>query len=426
MKKAYSILSILSLLGIVVFFHSCAMDKCHEKVRYNVYEPVQYTKEQLREVKIEAPKDLERPGKIYVYKNYLFINEMYEGVHIFDNSNPASPKNLVYISIHGNIDIAVRDDILYADNFIDLLTFDISDINDIKYLSSTQDVFNRDKTYYKNKGYTVYMKLTDKIIEKDCSYDENLEFFDVNDNVFYGGSTYNGGGIRRVSSGPPPSVVGTGGSMSRFYIGNNRLYAVDGTDLKIFKIDLEQSFSLSNEKYIAFGIETLFGLGQYLFIGANNGMYIFDASNPDNPAFLSQFLHVTACDPVFVKDDVAYITLRSNSRCRGFSNQMDVVDISDIMNPKPIRTYSLENPHGLAVTGDDKIIVCEGDYGIKVLDGSDVKNVELKYSVTTPHSYDVIALDDKDILIVGNDGLYQYKLEDFELKQISSIPVVKE
>ena len=49
-----------------------------------------------------------------------------KGIHILDNTTPANPKNVAFIDIPGNMDLAVKGDILYADLYTDLVTLDIS------------------------------------------------------------------------------------------------------------------------------------------------------------------------------------------------------------------------------------------------------------------------------------------------------------
>lgn len=75
---------------------------------------------------VEAPRELKQTGKIYSYKQYIFMNETYKGVHIIDNSDPTEPAIVGFINIPGNIDIAIKNDILYADSAIDLIAMDIS------------------------------------------------------------------------------------------------------------------------------------------------------------------------------------------------------------------------------------------------------------------------------------------------------------
>ncbi|HHN47860.1 MAG TPA: hypothetical protein ENN08_02830, partial [Bacteroidales bacterium] len=52
---------------------------------------------------------------------------MNQGIHVVDNSNPASPQIISFIAIPGNYDLAIRGNILFADSYIDLVALDISD-----------------------------------------------------------------------------------------------------------------------------------------------------------------------------------------------------------------------------------------------------------------------------------------------------------
>ena len=39
---------------------------------------------------------------------------------------------------------------------------------------------------------------------------------------------------------------------------------------------------------------------------------------------------MTSCDPVVVQGDYAFVTLRGGTECQGFSNQLDIIDISTL------------------------------------------------------------------------------------------------
>ena len=91
------------------------------------YRPVYKNPEDISKVEVQAAQSLSKPGKIYTFDRYLFINELGKGIHIIDNSDPKKPENLSFVSIVGNYDIAVKDHWLYADNFSNLLVIDIAD-----------------------------------------------------------------------------------------------------------------------------------------------------------------------------------------------------------------------------------------------------------------------------------------------------------
>ncbi len=89
--------------------------------------PITIPKEELaNSVHTSGPQALVDPGKIYVFNSYLYVVERYKGVHVIDNSNQFAPKNISFITIPGCVDIAVKENTLYADNAIDLVAIDIS------------------------------------------------------------------------------------------------------------------------------------------------------------------------------------------------------------------------------------------------------------------------------------------------------------
>jgi hypothetical protein len=75
-------------------------------------------------------KEMKNPGKIYYKHPYLFINERYAGVHIIDNTNPLEPVNKGFIVAPGCMDMAVKDNIIYLDNAVDMVSFDLTGLKD--------------------------------------------------------------------------------------------------------------------------------------------------------------------------------------------------------------------------------------------------------------------------------------------------------
>ncbi|MCU0396060.1 MAG: hypothetical protein MUF29_09120, partial [Chitinophagaceae bacterium] len=151
-------------------------------------------------------------------------------------------------------------------------------------------------------------------------------------------------------------------------------------------------------------IETIFPFEQYLFLGSQTGMYIYDISNKDNPVQKSRFAHARVCDPVVSDGQYAYVTLRNGTQCGGFTNQLDVVNIQNISSPALVKSYPLTNPHGLSVDGN-LLLICDGADGLRVLDitrRDDVKRIGWLQGLKT---YDVITLGGL-ALVSASDGLY--------------------
>ena len=212
--------------------------------------------------------------------------------------------------------------------------------------------------------------------------------------------------------------------MARFAIAQNHLYVVD--EWQMYVLDIANRFSpvQGNTVPLSWGIETIFPYRDNLFLGAVDGMHIFDVSNPGSPSFLSTYRHINSCDPVVVQDDLAYVTLRSGTECDGFTNQLDIVNISDLTNPSLEITYPMINPHGLGIDGGD-LFICEGTSGLKHFNAQDIYNLDLQEHFEGFHALDVIPFNNL-LMLIGEDGFYQYSYANGELNLLSHIPVRNE
>jgi hypothetical protein len=93
-----------------------------------------------KSIKLIEPQEINEFGKIYIKDSLLFINEKYEGIHVVDNSDPSNPENLAFIVIPGNIDISIVNDIIYADNALDLVA--------IKYTGDNVTIVDRNRNVF--------------------------------------------------------------------------------------------------------------------------------------------------------------------------------------------------------------------------------------------------------------------------------------
>ncbi|MDR2027181.1 MAG: hypothetical protein LBQ01_06455 [Prevotellaceae bacterium] len=85
---------------------------------------------------LETGKEIKNPGKIYYKKPYLFINEKYKGVHVIDNTDPKNPVKKGFIVAPGCLDMAVKDSVIYLDNAVDMVSFDLTEMKEAKRIRS--------------------------------------------------------------------------------------------------------------------------------------------------------------------------------------------------------------------------------------------------------------------------------------------------
>lgn len=389
---------LLGALFITMLFAGCLKDKMTKT--YTIFTPVYMSKaEAFANVKSSTPQQLRETGKIYLYGPYIFLNELNKGVHIIDNTNPTNPKSVGFISIPGNIDIAVKGNTLFADLYTDLLSIDITDPLHAKLTKVVPNVFP--ERQFQNGFRPDSTKVIIDWMKKDTTVDwqENTVFNQCNNCGFALSSDM---ANKSFALGNP----GIGGSMARFAIVNDYLYAVNLYSLGVLDIKqpaLPVKLSTTN---IGSNIETIYPFKDKLFIGSSAGMFIYDISNATVPVRKSQFTHARACDPVVADDNYAYVTLRTGSFCTGTNNQLDVINVQNILAPSLVKTYPMTNPHGLSKDGN-VLFLCDGKDGLKVYDASNPGDLKLLQHLKGLETYDAIAWN-KKLIVVATGGLYQY------------------
>ncbi len=420
----------LLLLLIFPFFTAC-QDKIIQE--QTLYEPVYLSYQDLRKpIQSSPPDTLQKPGKIYVKDQLIFINEYLKGIHVIDNTDPAHPVPVAFIAIPGNVDMAVRNNILYADSYMDLVALDISDPHHIMEKGRAKNIFPYILPATDGKYPIDNLKVDqDKGVVIRWKAQKVRREIHVNPNPWpiyfnYDGikASVNGGPAFLFNGGEGGVSVGTGGSMARFTIYDNWLYALTNNQLKIIRINDPGAMTKENEIWVRNGAETIFQHDGKLFFGARSGMSIYGLEDPLNPVFISTITHIQSCDPVVVQGDYAYVTLYAGNGCGSDVNRLDVIDISDLFHPLLRKSYIFFNPHGLAVA-DTALFVCDGEYGLKMMDARDPLNMHVKAVYSGVHAYDVIPLS-ASLLMIGEDGLFQYRIESLsQIKLLSTIPVEK-
>ncbi len=367
-----------------------------------------------KQVEIIPPKpSLNETGKIYAYKNYIFIADTGNGVQVIDNTNPKAPSPIAFIKILANEDIAVKDNVLYADNATDLLAFDISNINNIVLKHRLEDVFeiynyqvpeNVQVVDYNNFNYE-----KDIIVGWQITTQQRKKNNSILSDVYFDGAISNSA----------ESTIGTGGSLARFQIVDNYLYTVGSHQMAIFNIKNLKAPVLENTQYAGQNIETLFQADNYLYLGSTNGMYIYSIENPSAPELVSEFRHWESCDPVVVDGNYAYLTLRGGNACGQMESVLEVIDISKKTNPLLVGRYTLDNPYGLGVKGNI-LFVCDGTSGLKLFDKSNPLSLILRNTINNIQAKDVIPLENT-LLLIGNTTIYQYGYTDKGIELLSSL-----
>jgi len=153
-------------------------------------------------------------------------------------------------------------------------------------------------------------------------------------------------------------------------------------------------------------------------------MLIYSVKDPLKPEYQSSLTHAYGCDPVVVENDLAYVTVHSGNLCGQNTNELFIVDVSNVRSPKQLVSYTMVSPKGLGID-NGKLFVC--DDGLKIYNNS---NPQTLMSNQLAHfknltGYDIIA-HNNIAMMIAEDGIYQYDYSDLNnIKLLSKLPIGK-
>ncbi|SFQ28817.1 hypothetical protein SAMN05444144_102388 [Flavobacterium akiainvivens] len=207
---------------------------------------------------------------------------------------------------------------------------------------------------------------------------------------------------------------GQGGSLAIFALKGDYLYTVDHSYLNVFSLLNPQGPVKVNQVQVGFDIETLFSDADNLYIGSRTGMYIYSVTNPEDPLYVGEAHHVTACDPVVSNGTHAFVTLHSNAGCGNTINALMIYDIADPANPQLINSRVLTQPKGMGLYSH-YLVVCDDE--IKIFD--------ITYP-DYPHLVGSINKQCHDVIIRGNQmfaiadhAVYTYTLNEANISSVT-------
>ena len=131
--------TILSLM-LLVTLGSCNRNDTPKEVEG--WAPIYQSSGQTMDIKSTGPLPVATAGKIYVRGNVLFQVEPLMGIHLFDITDAEHPFNYSFIQIPGAQEISIKQNMLYSNNYNDLVIIDISDLENVKLVKRLENSFN--------------------------------------------------------------------------------------------------------------------------------------------------------------------------------------------------------------------------------------------------------------------------------------------
>ena len=105
------------------------------------YAPVYAQPNDLATISVTNARATVKAGKIYVYGNYIFQNDINKGIHIIDNSNPANPHKVAFIDVPFSTELAIKNGFLYTNCVSDLVVLDLQNPQNPTLVRRLDDAF---------------------------------------------------------------------------------------------------------------------------------------------------------------------------------------------------------------------------------------------------------------------------------------------
>lgn len=114
---------LLLFLCSLLYVSCIGWETDNDPVPQSSYAPVVLEREAFENsVQLLPPRNIEKSGKIYIKDNLLFISEVNKGFHIFNYTTPENPVPVSFLQILGATDLAIRDNVLYINQAVDLVS----------------------------------------------------------------------------------------------------------------------------------------------------------------------------------------------------------------------------------------------------------------------------------------------------------------
>ena len=132
MKKALNLVYLLSLSFLLnsCFWGTDPGDPSGVMPPQNYYTPIIVDRTVLESSIGTLPaQQIVKSGKIYIKDDLMFVNDVNKGFHVYNYSNPKNPVLIGFIKTPGATDLAIRNNLIYVNQAVDLVTIEYNPTN---------------------------------------------------------------------------------------------------------------------------------------------------------------------------------------------------------------------------------------------------------------------------------------------------------
>lgn len=356
--------------------------------------------------------------KDLVVKNDIaYVLGYYGKLYLLDISNPYDSKIVKTINIAPNDNnfksLTIKDNYIYAISSQKLYVIDISNsLNPtiIKTITLSQTLISltlKDNTLYilKDKFSNDKKIITFDISDLSDPVDQSsLDIEEVTHLKFYGSYAYTDKGIYDFSKNPIESVSNITYSASDFLKKDDTLYILRRFASGSPIINVYNIADINHPKLIrelsGYGCIKLSNYGNFLFAAGNEGIGIYDISNPTFNNFIS--LGFYAKD--FIKNSNLYYSIDNNHLKTYEANATD----PKLSKATQIDSKSLDNPMSIKLY-NNMLYIADGGDGIKEFSLNDSKKPTLLKTIQTDSSSIRVDVNDNYIYSLTSSSFDIYE-----------------
>lgn len=135
MRKAFPLLMV-----VILAIQACEPTSTNPVMR-EAWVPVYGSSQTAKLITAEAPRPTVNSGKMYTVGSLLYQVEQDSGIHVINYSNPSSPQKIGFIRSFLCKELSVKNGFIYTNNIADLVVIDASNLNNVREVGRTANVF---------------------------------------------------------------------------------------------------------------------------------------------------------------------------------------------------------------------------------------------------------------------------------------------
>ena len=163
MLRYYTILA-MSLLLLSCIESDDALDYGRPSGAVRGMIPIYESPETAHNLTITDPKEIANPGKIFNYNDFLIVTIIGEGFHVINNANPALPEPLFFVNIPGNSDVVVKNNVFFANNYNDLVSFTFDENRNLQIIERMSDAMQNSTVGVESGTYFQCVDLSQGVV----------------------------------------------------------------------------------------------------------------------------------------------------------------------------------------------------------------------------------------------------------------------